>query len=244
MAGSEGHRAVLRALHALEIAVASEEGVALGEIADQLEAAKSSVHPLLKALVSRGYLTYEGMRYRAGPSVGALAGVDYPSVVPIAQPFMDNLLLQFDETVMLGRVVGETLIYLHSLESHQPVRYSPPRFRPPSDHPSSIEKLYLTQLDREQLDQYIAEHIKPDKREKLRAEIVEARRTGLAFNHGDTFPDLSAVAARIVVGHDVIACLAVGGPSRRIEGRSSEIAAATLEAATSIGQCAAARGDR
>lgn len=131
MAGSEGHRAVLRALHALEIAVASEEGVALGEIADQLEAAKSSVHPLLKALVSRGYLTYEGMRYRAGPSVGALAGVDYPSVVPIAQPFMDNLLLQFDETVMLGRVVGETLIYLHSLESHQPVRYSPPRFRPP-----------------------------------------------------------------------------------------------------------------
>jgi DNA-binding IclR family transcriptional regulator len=234
MADSEGHRAVSRALHALELAAASKDGITLGELAHQMGAAKSSLHPQLKALVFRGYLTYDGSRYRTGPSIGALAAVDSPSIVPIAQPFMDDLVRQFDETVMLGRVVGETLIYLHNVESNQVVRYSPPRVRPPSDHPSSTEKLYLAELDDEQIDRYIDEHIHPAKREGLRAEILEARATGVAFNHGDTFPDLSAVAARITVGDSLAACLAIGGPSRRIESRLNEIASATTYAANSI----------
>lgn len=62
------------------------------------------------------------------------------------------------------------------------MRYSPPRVRPPSDHPSSIEKLYLAQRDDEQIDLYIGEHIHPSKQEGLRAEIIEARATGVAFN--------------------------------------------------------------
>jgi DNA-binding IclR family transcriptional regulator len=234
MAGSEGHRAVSRALHALEIAVASEDGVTLGQLADEVGAAKSSLHPLLKALVFRGYLTYEGTRFRSGPSIGALAAADNPSIVTVARPFMEELQRQFNETVMLGRVVGERLIYLHSVESDQLVRYSPPRVRPPSDYPSSIEKLYLAQLDDKGLERYLAEHIRPEKRDALCADVAEARNTGVAFNHGDTFPDLSAVAARIVAGHDMVACLAIGGPSRRIDSRSAEIANATLEAAINI----------
>ncbi|KXX56009.1 IclR family transcriptional regulator [Rhodococcus sp. LB1] len=236
MADSEGHRAVSRALHALEIAVASGEGMTLGQLAEQVGAAKSSLHPLLKALVYRGYLTYEDTRYRTGPSIGALSAADSPSIVSVARPFMDDLLRQFNETVMLGSMVGDTLVYLHSVESDQPVRYVPPRVRPPTDRPSSIGKLYLAQLEDDDLERYVADHIQPDQAAALRAEVEEARITGVAFNHGDTLPDLSAVAARIVVGHDIMACLAVGGPSRRIDSRSPEIAAATLEAAASIGK--------
>jgi DNA-binding IclR family transcriptional regulator len=236
MTGSEGHRAVSRALHALEIAVASEDGVTLGQLADALGAAKSSLHPLLKALVFRGYLTYEHTRFRGGPSIGALAAVDSPAIVPVARPFMEELKRQFNETVMLGSVVGDRLIYLHSVESDQVVRYSPPKVRPPSEFPSSIEKLYLAQLDGESLDRYLAEHVPQEKWHKLRADVAEARATGLAFNRGDTFPDLSAVAARIVVGHDIVACLAIGGPSRRIDSRSAEIAIAILDTATNIGK--------
>lgn len=235
MADSEGHRTVSRALHALEIAVASEDGVTLGELADQVGAAKSSLHPLLKALVFRGYLTYADTRYRTGPSISALSAADRPSIVSVARPFMEDLLRQFNETVMLGSMVGDTLVYLHTAESWQPVRYVPPRVRPPSYWPSSIGKLYLAQLDAGDFERYIAEHIRPEQRDTLRAEVGEARITGVAFNHGDTVPDLSAVAARIVVGHDIVACLAVAGPSRRIDGRSAEIAAATLEVATGIG---------
>jgi DNA-binding IclR family transcriptional regulator len=81
MAGSEGHRAVSRALHALEIAVASEDGVTLRHLADEVGAAKSSLHPLLKALVFREYLTYEGTRFRSGPmaATASLGGARTPN---------------------------------------------------------------------------------------------------------------------------------------------------------------------
>lgn len=236
MAGGEGHRSVARALHALELTVASEDGATLGELADRTGAAKSSLHPLLRALVARGYLVHEGNRYRTGPSIAALAAADRPALVPLARPYMAALRERFDETVMLGSMVGDTLVYLHTEESHQLVRYSPRRVRPPTKHPSSIGKVYLAQLDDDDLEAHLLTDALPDKRDELRREVVEARTTGVAFNHGDTFPDLSAVAARIDGTQGIVACLAIGGPSRRIDAQALQMAEALLEAAGAIGR--------
>lgn len=229
-----GHRTVARALHALEITVASETGLTLGELAEHVGAAKSSLHPLMKALVFRGYVVYEDGLYRPGPAIDTLAMAQHPAIVPVARPFMDELLQRFNETVMLGSVVGETLVYLHSVESTHVVRYSPPQVRPPTDHPSSIGKLYLAQLDDAALEKYVAANTQPAKRKRLLTEVHEARTSGIAYNHGDTFPDLSAVASRIMGEHGVVACLAIGGPSRRIDARSDEITEALREATGTI----------
>ncbi|MFE5703505.1 IclR family transcriptional regulator [Rhodococcus koreensis] len=232
--GNEGHRAVARALHALEVTVASEEGLTLTELASLIGAAKSSLHPLLKALVFRGYLTYDGVRYRAGRAIGTLSASESLSLVSVAKPFVGELRRQFNETVSLGTMVGETLIYLHNEESDQVVRYSPPRVRPMSQHPSSMGKLYLTQLSEADLQVYIEHHVHADKRALLVAEIHEARSTGVAFNRGESYPDLGSVAARIMVGGQVVACLAIGGPIRRMKPREGEMAAALQHATSAI----------
>lgn len=231
---SEGHRSVARALHALEITIASETGLTLGELAEHVGAAKSSLHPLMRALVFRGYLVYEDNRYRTGPAIDTLAMAQHPAIVPVARSFMNDLHQRFNETVMLGSVVGETLVYLHSVESTHVVRYSPPQVRPPTDHPSSIGKLYLAQLDDASLERYVATNIREGKRETLLTEVREARTSGVAYNHGDTFPDLSAVAARITGDRGVLACLAIGGPSRRIDARSAEMTESLREATRAI----------
>lgn len=233
-AQNEGHRSVARALHALEITVASETELTLSELAEHVGAAKSSLHPLMKALVFRGYVVYEDGRYRPGPALSTLATAQHPAIVPVARPFMDELLQLFNETVMLGSVVGETLVYLHSVESTQVVRYSPPQVRPPTDHPSSIRKLYLAQLDDAALEKYVAANIQSTKQKRLLAEVHEARTSGIAYNHGDTFPDLSAVASQIRGEQGVVACLAIGGPSRRIDAQSDEITEALREATGTI----------
>ncbi|MGH3469708.1 MAG: IclR family transcriptional regulator domain-containing protein, partial [Thermocrispum sp.] len=155
---------------------------------------------------------------------------------------MEELLRRFNETVMLGSVVGETLVYLHSVESTQLVRYSPPRVRPPSQHPSSIGKLYLAELDDDALHDYVATSIAPELRERLLDEVRQARGSGVAFNHGDTFADLSAVAARIVADRRIVACLAIGGPTRRIDARLDEMVTATRRAADAIGQSLVSSG--
>lgn len=235
-AGNEGHRAVARALHALEIAVASEEGVTLTDLATHVGAAKSSLHPLLKALVFRGYLTYDGVRYRAGQSIETLASSpDGLSLVSAASPFMDALLRRFDETVSLGTMVGETLIYLHNVETEQVVRYSPPKVRPMGEHPSSMGKLYLTQLPDSDLQNYVDNHVRADRRENVLSDVREARVTGVAFNRGESYADLGSVAARILVGGHVAGCLAIGGPIRRMQPREEPMAAALRDAASVIG---------
>ncbi|MDR7254198.1 DNA-binding IclR family transcriptional regulator [Nocardioides sp. BE266] len=231
---AEGHRGVGRALIALERVVASPEGLSLGELARELDAPKSSLHPLLRALLVRDYLVYDGSRYRVGPAIGTLAAARGPSIVAVAGPLMQDLVDQFDETVMLGGMVGETLVYLHTVESSQMVRYSPPKVRPPTERPSSIGKLYLAQLPEALLERHLQEHTRPEERDGLRQEVVEARTTGLAYNHGETFPDLSAVASAIFGELGLTACLAIGGPTRRIEARRDEMAEALRGAAKLI----------
>jgi DNA-binding IclR family transcriptional regulator len=51
-----GHRAANRIVDILELVSASRDGLALHEVSAQLEAPKSSLLPLLRALTARGYL--------------------------------------------------------------------------------------------------------------------------------------------------------------------------------------------
>ena len=53
---SSGHRAANRVVDILELVAASRDGLALREVSAQLEAPKSSLLPLLRALTARGYL--------------------------------------------------------------------------------------------------------------------------------------------------------------------------------------------
>ena len=65
---STGHRAANRVVDILELLAASRDGLALREVSAQLEAPKSSLLPLLRALTARGYLEQtRRRRVPAGP---------------------------------------------------------------------------------------------------------------------------------------------------------------------------------
>jgi DNA-binding IclR family transcriptional regulator len=147
---------------------------------------------------------------------------------------MVELARRFGETVMLGAMLGDTLVYLDTIESDQLVRYSPPRVRPPMANPSSIMKLYLGQLSDGELAAYLDQHIAVESRGRLEEEIQKARVEGVAFNRGDTFSDLSAVAAAIISRGVLTACIAVGGPTARVGPRCEEMADALRTAGNDI----------
>lgn len=230
-----GHRAVSRALQVLEAAAIADDGVTLAGLAIALDAPKSSLHPVVKALVHRGYLDLRNARYHLGPAVTALSHVSQPAVVLAAQDAMAELNHRFNETVMLGTMVGDTLVYLDVVESSQAVRYSPPRVRQHFERPSSIMKLYLADLEPPAFDRYLTDRIHdPEFATRLRAEVDHARTHGIAYNRGDTFEDLSAVAARISSRDGLVAALSIGGPSTRVAPRFDELAAAVLAGATQV----------
>jgi DNA-binding IclR family transcriptional regulator len=231
------HRTVTRIAAILESVAASPDGMRLGELTGELDAPKSSVHGLVRGLTAIGYLAQRDGRYLLGPAVAGLAATGQSSIVDAARPYMERLQHRYDETVMLGSKVGEALVYLDTIESTQAVRYSPPRVRRHFESPSSIMKLYLAQLEPHRLDEYLNQHVSDQRRrETLREELADVRERRVAFNRGDTFPDLSAAAAGINDRGGLVACIAIGGPSHRIDDQLEQMAAALKTAASEISE--------
>ena len=53
--------------------------------------------------------------------------------------------------------------------------------------------------------------------DKIHEELDSVRREGVAYNRGETVPDVFAVASPVLIRGRVVACLSVAGPRQRME---------------------------
>lgn len=220
---SHEHRTVSRVTTILEAIARERRGVRLTELAKLLNAPKSSVHGLTKGLVATGYLVEGDGAYTLGPAVGALLAPSRPTLSEAARPAMVELQQQWDETVALCSLVGDSVVYVDLVESSQAIRYSAPlRTRRPL-YPTSAGKCFLAHMRQSRLDSYL-KNFPPPARESIRAELAEVRTSGVAYNRGETVPDVTAVASPIIVAGRPVACLNVAGPTARMVDRISDIA--------------------
>ncbi|MBB1154777.1 MULTISPECIES: IclR family transcriptional regulator [Amycolatopsis] len=220
---AKAHRTVGRVTSILEC-VARQPGMRLHELSVALDAPKSSVFGLVKGLVSTGYLVEADGAYRLGPALGNLLTGGLPGIATAARPALEELRRRFGETVMLGAAVGDSLIYVDAVESEQPIRYSAPlRTRRPL-YPPSAGKIFLAYWSARRREAYL-KSVLPDA-ERVQAamnELDTVRAEGVALNRGETLPDVSAAARPILVDGEVVAAIAVAGPTTRISGRLPEI---------------------
>jgi DNA-binding IclR family transcriptional regulator len=231
------HRTVSRVTTILERVSAARTGVRLAELAAALDAPRSSVHGLVKGLVATGYLREEDGGYVLGPAVGALLMAAPPTLDLATRPEMEKLHRQFDETVMLARPVGDSLVYTDTIESTRAIRFSTPLHTRRPLYPTSAGKCILAFAPTRMRENYLTTHIPdPDRRELVRRELTEIAVAGVAANRGETEPEDSGVGAPILIGDQVVAVLCVSGPTARIVDRLDEIAVATREAAREISE--------
>jgi DNA-binding IclR family transcriptional regulator len=234
---SAEHRTVSRVTAILETAAAStaagQGGVRLSALCAVLDAPKSSVHALVHGLVANGYLAdADGDGYVLGPAAGALLATPQPPLVRLARPMLEQLRDEFDETVTLGRAVGDSMVYLDTAESRQVLRYSPPlRTRRPL-YPTSTGKVALAHRPAARRAAHLArEFPDPGQRAAVEAELAAVRTDGVAYNRGETLPDVSAAACGVFAGARLVAGVAVAGPTNRTAHRLESVAA-RLKAAT------------
>ncbi|MCF3119542.1 helix-turn-helix domain-containing protein [Streptomyces arenae] len=228
------HRTVSRVTGILEC-VSQRGGARMQELADVLEAPKSSVFGLVKGLVSTGYLVEEQGVYRLGPAFGNLLPRPAHDLAGAALPTLETLRDRFGETAMLGTAVGDSLVYATAAESPQLIRYSAPlRTRRPL-YPPSAGKVLLAHRPRTRREAYLRTLIDdPAARAAAQAELAEVRATGVAFNRGETLPDVTAAARPVLVNGRLRAVVAVAGPTSRTAARLADIADALVDAAASV----------
>lgn len=219
----------------LETVAAERHGVTLSVVAGALDAPKSSVHALLGGLVATGYLREQGGVYFLGPAVTALLVPPRVSLRELARPGMKRLHARFDETVMLGSLVGRSVVYVEAIESTQLIRYSPPLRRRRPIYPTSSGKSFLAHMQPGPREQRLRE-LFPDvhRRAEVTAELQRARDEGVAYNRGETLADTTAVSSAVLSGERIAGCLVIAGPTPRMVEVLDAAADAVREAALAM----------
>lgn len=113
-----------KAFLVLEVLAASDGPQALGEVTRQVGLNKPTVHRILNDLLALGFVESHGSgSYGLTRKLSHLAaGQDYSPLMQAAEPHLQVLHEQTEETVNLGVLRGARVAYLRVLESTQPLR--------------------------------------------------------------------------------------------------------------------------
>ncbi len=224
-----GHRAANRVVDILELLAASRDGLALREVSAELEAPKSSLLPLLRALTARGYLDQARTgEYRLGPRVldlghGPSARAELHE---LARPALLDLMRRTGETVFLGAIASDqtTVVYVDRVESDQIIRYAAGVGDRRPLHATSTGKAILAFLPDDERDGIVKSLSLVRHTERtvttvsaLRASLDEVRRTGVCVSVDELVRGASGLAAPIFDrdGRAVAAC-SIAGPTDRL----------------------------
>ncbi|WP_028603009.1 IclR family transcriptional regulator [Ottowia thiooxydans] len=218
---------LIKGLQLLEHLARSETALGVTELAVALDLGKSNVHRLLQALVELGYIQKNEARgtYRATLKLWEL-GTALEARLTIksaAREAMEHLLKTTRETVHLSLLDGDEVVYIHKLDSPEPVRaYSEIGGRAPAHCVATGKAILAWQKESylEDLSQRLVQHTGKTitKPEEFLQELERIRSTGYAVNRGEWRETVWGVASPILNSEGtVLAAIGVSGPAVRIK---------------------------
>jgi len=148
-------------------------------------------------------------------------------LLPLASPYMEDLLSKFNENVNLGKVENFELIYLKTLESTHALRVHEMPNRRVAVYCSALGKAILAHLGDGQIDDYL--RVTPLKRltrstvvrvAELRRELKRIREQGYAVDDEENLEGVICVGVPIFDGDNhPVAALSFSGPSLRMRAK-------------------------
>jgi DNA-binding IclR family transcriptional regulator len=232
-----GHRAANRVVDILELLAASADGLVLRDVSARLEAPKSSLLPLLRALTARRYIA-QGIagEYRLGPGAMDLgaASPGPTSLLDVARPAVVDLMRRTGETVFLGTLFRDraSIVYVDKVESDHIIQYAGGVGDRRPLHATSIGKAILAFLPAGERDALLKALSLSRHTERtvtslsaLRASLEDVRKTGVCVTIDELVPGASGIAAPVFDRHGHVAgACAVGGPTERVRPRLRALA--------------------
>ncbi len=238
-------QSVNRALRALElIAEAGELGVT--ELGRRLDVHKATASRLVATLAERGLVERDPVteKYRLGFGLIRLAGAAMASLdlVRTARPIIEDLADRTRETVNLGVLSGDAVVYIDQVTGTRSIVAVSWVGRRTPLHCTSNGKVLLASLGDAERDRMLSVPLErttpgtivdPD---TLRGQLAEIRLKGYAQTMEELEEGLNAVAAPIHrADGETVAALSVSGPAFRMRPIDlPRIGRMTMEAASAI----------
>ncbi|MFQ5858531.1 MAG: IclR family transcriptional regulator [Anaerolineae bacterium] len=238
-------RRALRILASFNITLVE---IGVTEASELLGCSKSTAHRTLSVLEEEGFVRQDltTRKYVLGPKVLELAAVlsETTDVRLKSLPHMESLRQATNETVTLGLVVDNSLVFIEELVSSQSLRYSHSHEmgRPLELYAGAAGKTLFAHLPQSEIDYILNEAklvpIGPSTivdPKQLREELARIRERGFGISVEERVPGAAGIAAP-VRNHtgNVIACVGLFGPKLRFEqtgfDRLAELVVATAAA--------------
>ncbi|MEO6625492.1 MAG: IclR family transcriptional regulator, partial [Burkholderiaceae bacterium] len=236
---------LVKGLQLLELLARSERPLGVSDLAAKLALGKSNVHRLLQALVELGYVQKNEPRgtYQASLKLWEVgtALASRMSVKTSALAAMERLLTRTRETVHLSVLDGDEVVYLHKLDSPEPVRaYSEIGGRAPA-HCVATGKAILAWQSEQYLSVLVGRLQRhtpktiTDPHDFLR-DLERVRSNGYAVNRGEWRETVWGIGSPITNSEGVVvAAIGVSGPSSRIKpAHIKELASEVMAAAATV----------
>ncbi|MEI6875905.1 MAG: IclR family transcriptional regulator [Spirochaetota bacterium] len=211
-------RSVDRALDILDCFTQGQLELSLSEIAARINLAASTTSRIIATLERRGWLARDpgSLRYSLGPASARIGTLGFSGIEigKVALPLMRDLNRIYDEGVSLYVVQGDERICVECVESSRPLR-----------RVIKVGDRHL--LTRGAAGRVLLAWLPEDRREELMRRdpftteeaLEELRRSGFTVSLSEREEGVTSIAAPIQdARREVVAALAMSGPSVRFEG--------------------------
>ncbi|HZD02098.1 MAG TPA: IclR family transcriptional regulator [Actinomycetes bacterium] len=216
-------RAVHRVCDILDLLQQSPDGVALPDVAKVARLPNSSASRYLATLEQRRYVQREPLTggYRAGSALLPLRAHEPELLARRARPRMEQLRDKLEETINLGMLDGDRVIYLEIVESRRAMRMAARRGDREPVHSTALGKAIAAGLPEDRVRAILAAVGMPrvtqrtitDPQSYL-AELARVRRRGYALDDGENEADGRCVAVPVVGGNLAVA-ISLSAPATR-----------------------------
>jgi DNA-binding IclR family transcriptional regulator len=218
--------AILRALEN------EANGLSLGQIAQRVELARSTVQRIVAALASEKLVIAASPlgRVRLGPAILRLASSVRTDFVTLARPYLVDLSNELSETVDLAAVKGDHLVFIDQVTGSQRLRTVSHIGDTFPLYCTANGKAYLAQLTDAAVEALIGKTFAArtphtiTRLDALIADLKSARASGVAFDREE---HASGICAAGVALHDPLGnavAISVPVPSQRFAEREKQIA--------------------
>ncbi|HWG79480.1 MAG TPA: IclR family transcriptional regulator [Stellaceae bacterium] len=223
-----GVQSIGRAFTILEEVARNREGIGLADLSKRVGLHNSTTFHLVKTMVSLGYLRQikDGKRYRIGRPLFALAAsaLDEMEMVSMATPVLDDLARDTGESSHFAARMSDAVVVMARTPGPGAFQLADRVGVVRPAYCTALGKVILAALRPDQLDRYIerielksmtAKTITDPQR--LRREIEEVRRAGIAFDDGEFDNEVrcAAMPVRDFSGQ-VVGAIGISGPVWRL----------------------------
>ena len=218
--------------------------LSLGELAERLAAPKSSCHELIQTLVHLGFILVidGGKSYYPSRRLLEMAE-DIAEFSPIKEKVQNHLRRLRDETgetVFIGRLQGDQVVYSEVFDGLHTIRYTASSGDLKAIHASALGKALLASLDQEERSRLIS-RLKLTRfneqtiirKKQLKESLQQAEKQGIYTTSGESLADVMGLAVPLSLqGHQL--AIGMAGPTLRMQKNLRSYSQALKATAASI----------